>query len=184
MRWLNLIADGGVSWRSNCCFDPITMTVMSLGSTLIGGGLSAAGTLAGGNAAKQAGEFTQQMDNQNAAQALASGQRKAFDTQDKTRSLMSTAQARAGASGVDAGVGSPASIQGDIAKRGSYHSLMDIFNGQSEGVGLQNQGNVAQWEGDQKQSNSELAAGGTLAGAAGSMANTFGTYQYRLARGY
>lgn len=159
-----------------CVFDPMTMTVMSLGATAIGGGMSAMGTLAGGNAAKQAGQMTQQMDIQNAAQALASGQRKSFDTQDKTRMLMSTAQARAGASGVDAGVGSPASIEGSIAKRGSYHSLMDMFNGQSEGVGLQNQGALAAWEGDQKQSESELAAGGTLAGAAGSMAGTYGRF--------
>ncbi len=147
--------------------------------TAVGAGISAEGTLAAGNAAKQAGQYTQQMDIQNAAQALASGQRKSFDTQDKTRMLMSTAQARAGAGGVDAGVGSPASIQGNIAKRGSYHALMDVFNGQSEGVGLQNQGALAAWEGDQKQSESELAAGGTLAGAAGSMAGTYGNYMYR-----
>jgi len=178
MHWANLIADGGVTWRSNCHFAPAALLGMSMATTAIGGAMSAAGTLAGGGAAQQAGEFTKNMDIQNASQALASGQRKSLDTQDKTRMLESTATARAGASGVDAGVGSPASTVGDIAQRGSYHALMDMFNGQSEAVGLQNQGTIAEWEGNQKKSESQLAAAGTLAGSAGSMFQQYGRYNF------
>lgn len=178
MRWSVLIADGGVSWRSGCCFDPVTLTVMSLAATAAGGAMSAAGTLAGGSAAQQAGQLTAGIDRQNAAQATASGQRKMLDTQDRTRMAISTATARAAASGVDAGVGSPATDIGEISKRGSYHALMDLFNGQSEAVGLQNQANEAEWEGNQKKTNSELAAAGTLAGTAGSMFSTYGKYKY------
>lgn len=150
------------------------MMLGALAMTAISGAASAAGTLAGGNAAKTAGDMMQQQSIQNAAQAVASGQRKALDTQDRTRMAMSTVTARAGASGVDAGVGSPATDVGEIAQRGSYHALMDMFNGQSEAVGLRNQGNLAEWEGNVKKDNSYLAAAGTLAGTAGSMFQQYG----------
>ena len=176
--WNDRYNAAGMSLWARANFDPVSLTVMSMGATAIGGAMSAAGTLAGGGAAKQAGEFTKNMDIQNASQALASGQRKSLDTQDKTRMLESAATARAGASGVDAGVGSPASTVGDIAHRGSYHALMDMFNGQSEAVGLQNQGNMAEWEGNQKKSESQLAAAGTLAGSAGSMFQQYGRYNF------
>ena len=65
---------------------------------------------------------------------------------------------------------------GEIAKRGSYHALMDMFNGESETVGLRNQGAAAEWEGNVKKDNSVLAAAGTLAGSAGSMFQTYGRY--------
>jgi hypothetical protein len=116
----------------------------------------------------------QQRSIQNAAQATASGQRKMLDTQDRTRMAESTITARAAAGGVDAGVGSPASDVGDVAKRGSYHALMDMFNGQSEAVGLMNQGNAEEWTGAVKQSQAPLAAAGTLAGSAGSMFQQYG----------
>ena len=172
--WNDRYSGQGLSMWERVNLDPLTMTTMAL--TAIGGGLSAAGTLAGGNAAKQAGDLMQQQSIQNAAQATASGQRKMLDTQDRTRMAMSTVTARAAAGGVDAGVGSPVTDVGEVAKRGSYHALMDMFNGQSEGVGLQNQGNLAEWEGTQKQDNSYLSAAGTLAGSAGSMFQQYGRY--------
>ena len=172
--WNDRYSGEGLSLWGRVNLDPATLMVGTMAMTAAGGAASAAGTLAGGNAAQQAGQLMNQQAIQNAAQATASGQRKMLDTQDRTRMAMSTATARAAGGGVDAGLGSPATDVGDIAKRGSYHALMDMFNGESESVGLRNQGAVAEWEGNTKQDNSYLAAAGTLAGSAGSMFTQYG----------
>lgn len=178
-------------------FDPMTLTVASLASTAAGGAISAAGTIAGGNYALQAGQMTkaadyaqaQQLDD-NAAQAFASGQRTMLDTQQKTRLAIATSTARAAASGVDAGTGSPVNNVGALAQRGSYQALMDMFNGSSQATGLRNQatsvrysGDLAEIEGKEKKSASELAAIGTLAGTAGNMMSTYGKFAYPTSSG-
>jgi hypothetical protein len=179
------------------CFDPLTLTAgtltgLSKGATGAGGALSAASTIAGGNFAAQAGQMQKTASyakatqlEQNAGQAIASSQRQMFDTQQRTRLAMSTARARGASAGVDVGVGSPAANQGELAGRGSYQALMDMFNGQSAATGLDNQANAARYEGDvaeiegeAKQSASYLAAAGTLAGTAGSMTSTYSNYKY------
>jgi hypothetical protein len=173
--WNDRYSGAGLSLWGRVNLDPGTMMLgATMAMTAAGGAASAAGTLAGGNAAKTAGDLMQQQSIQNAAEATASGQRKMLDTQDRTRMAESTITARAAAGGVDAGVGSPASDVGDVAKRGSYHALMDMFNGQSEAVGLLNQGNAEEWTGTVKQSQAPLAAAGTLAGSAGSMFQQYG----------
>jgi hypothetical protein len=180
------------SVAQRACFDPATLTVASLASTAIGGAVSAAGTIAGGDAAAQAGQMQQQAANfqasqieDNSRQAFASGQRQMLDTQEKTRLTLSTLRANAAGNGVNAADGSPASIAGAIAKRGSYNAAMDMFNGESSATGLLNQaagvrytGQAAAIEGQEKQSASLLAAAGTLAGTAGSMAKGYGSYAF------
>lgn len=182
--------------RYSCvCFDPLTLTGASMAASAVGGGLSAASTIAGGNYAAQAGQIqktasyskAKQLE-ENAGQAIASSQRQMFDTQQRTRLAMSTARARGASAGVDVGVGSPAANQGELAGRGSYQALMDLFSGQSTATGLDNQANVARYEGDaaasegeEKQTASYLAAAGTLAGTAGSMAKTYADYRYPTA---
>lgn len=173
-------------------FDPATLTVASLASTAIGGGISAAGTIAGGNAAAQAGQMQQQAANyqaaqteENARQSFASGQRQMLDTEEKTRLAISSARAAGASSGVDIGTGSPADVQGQLAKRGSYNAAMDMFNGASAASGLMNQAAGTRYtgvaeaiEGEQKKKASELAAAGTIAGTAGSMFKTYGSYAF------
>jgi hypothetical protein len=189
--WNDRFLPGQGLWgRAN--FDPMTLTAASLAATAAGGAISAGSTLAGGSYAKAAGVAQQQEADyqakqleQNATQAFASGQRKALDTTQRTQLAESSAIARGAASGVNAGTGSVASTVGQIARRGSYQSLMDMFNGESEATGLRNQaagvrqgGDLALIEGEEKQSASRLAAAGTLAGTAGSMFQSYGAYKY------
>lgn len=178
-------------------YDPVTLTAVSIGATMAGGAISAAGTLAGGSFAKTAGQMQKasadyQADQleQNATQAIASGQRTMLDTQEKARLATSSLKARAGASGVDAGVGSPLADEGEIAQRGSYHALMDMFNGESTATGLRNQakgvrytGELDEMGGDEAKEASYFSAAGTLAGSAGSALSTYGRYTYPTARG-
>lgn len=173
------------------------LMAVSMGAMAVGGALSAASTLAGGNYAAAAGQMQKnaayyqagQIED-NANQALASGQRKMFEDQLKTKLAISDATARAGASGVSADIGSPVSAVGDLAARGSYHALMDMFNGQSEATGLRNQaagvrysGDLAEFEGKAKRDASRLAAAGTLAGTVGGMSSTYGGFTYPTSRG-
>lgn len=178
-------------WQ-HACFDPATLTVATLASTAVGTGLSAAGTIAGGNAAAAAGQMQQTAANyqaaqldENAAQAFASGQRKMLDTQQKTQLALSTLKANAAGNGTDAGVGSNVTDAAALAQRGSYNAAMDMFNGASTATGLRNQaagvrytGQAEALGGEEARSGSELAAAGTIAGGAGSMLKSYGSYAY------
>lgn len=150
----------------------------SLAASAVGGAISASSTLAGGRMANQVGQVTQQALTAEGASALASSQRQALDTAQRARLAISSSTARASASGVNAGTGSPAENAGDIAKRGSYQALMDMYNGESRQQALDFEGQEAAWEGQQKQSASRLAAAGTLAGSAGSMLRMYGMARY------
>jgi hypothetical protein len=151
---------------AHAAFDPGTLTAVSVGGSLLSGGMSifgaskaeeageaaqqgamisAQGTLAAGDAALEAGrlqkasyDFEAEQDTDNAAQSFAAGQRQALATQDKTRLAISSARAVAGGNGTNVAVGSPSAIVGDIARRGSYAAATDMFNGESAATGLRN----------------------------------------------
>jgi hypothetical protein len=113
-----------------------------------------------------------------------------FDTQMKARLASATAIARAAASGVAPDVGSPLNNTGEIAERGSYQALMDMFDGQSAASGIRNQaagvrysGQIADLEGKAKQKAARLTAAGTLASTAGSMFSTYGKMTFPTTRG-
>lgn len=172
----------------------------------IGTGISAAGTIAGGNASRSAGTAAQvagQMQQQalnakadqqtsNAAGELAAAQRTMLDTRLKTSLTQSTMTAKAAGSGFNAATGSMLNNSGEIAQRGEYQALMDVFGGQNEMTGTLNQadatrysGKIAALEGDAKAAEGEargdaadLSALGTIAGGAGSMLKTYGSYAY------
>lgn len=195
--WNDRYGASGLSLAGRAAFDPLTLTAITLTATAAAGAMGAAGSIASGNAAQQAGQmqktaadFQARQIDQNAGQSIASGQRQMFDTQEKTRLAISSATARGAASGIDVAVGSPATNTGEIAQRGSYHALMDMFNGQSAATGMANQatgvrytGEMAKIGGDTAKQASYLAAGGQIAGAIGSGASRFGAIQYPTSSG-
>lgn len=202
--WNDRFSGEGLTLWGRAAFLP--GSIASTIPTIIGGAVSAEGTLAGGNYAAQAGqmektaayakadeqEFEAKQVDENSSQVLASAQRAALDTAQRTRLAISTSRATSAGSGVDAGVGSAVTNQGELAKRGSYNALMDMFNGESARTALQNRaagirfgeqitrygGDVAEVEGKQKQVLSKYAAAGTLAGTAGSVIKTVGSSFY------
>lgn len=180
-------------------FDPVSMTALAAtavaalpsmstlaaGATIAGGAASAAGALAAGSAANSAGQMKQagydfeakQLD-QNAAGELAASQRRMLDTQDKTRLAIASSTARAGASGVNAGVGSPAGNVGALAQRGSYHAAMDLFQGESNAGGLLNRAAGATYSGDLAEIGGEEAKSASYLAAGGDVASTVGRLKY------
>lgn len=180
-RFINpcgLIARGAV-------FDPVTATMAAL--TVVGGGLSAAGTIAGGAAANQAGQSTQQADYFKAAQedmaaqeSRASSQRSALEKGRQTELVQSKLQADAAASGGGASDPGVLTLAGNIGGRGEYESLMDMYTGENRARGLTDQatgtrltGDAAAAEGNAKENASYLSAAGTLIGSAGSAYRTY-----------
>lgn len=154
------------------------LTIASIGltamSTIAGAGAARAQGVAQNNAAQYE---AQQLD-MNAASARAAGQRRMLDTQDQTRLLQSRAIANAAGSGVNPGVGSPLATVGGIAQRGSYKAAMDLWRGQNEATGLENQATGVRYSGNAALIGSQYAAAGTIAGGAGSMLTEFGRYAY------
>jgi hypothetical protein len=168
--------------------DPVTMTV----ATVASGALSAAGTIMGGNAAAAAGKsqqdaayFKAAQEEQAAQESRAAAQRTALEKDRQARLLQSTLQANAAASGGGAADPTIIGLGQDIAGRGEYQSLMDLYTGENRARGLEDQamgsrmsGDAALAEGKAKQSASYLSAAGTLIGSAGSAYKTYKTPAY------
>lgn len=169
---------------------PLFMTSLALQG--VGAGIQAKSTLAGGDYAyqagvmqKQAADFKADQLEQNAVQAFASGQRKALEARRKGRLAISSNIARAAASGVDAGSGSPALNAEHLAARSEEQALTEMFSGASEASGLRHQalgarmsGDLALMEGEEKRRASRLQAAGTLAGGVGGIARSLGGFLY------
>jgi hypothetical protein len=162
-------------------FDP-TGGLLTAGLTLAGAGMGAAGTIAGGANAKaaaqgasQEAQFQAAQSRINASSDIASAQRRMFQTQDKTRLLIGSATARAGASGIDAGTGSAVENTGEIAQKGKYASALDLWNGENAASGDLNKAQADQFQstldligGNAAQTASLYSAAGTIAGGAAS----------------
>lgn len=161
--------------------DPLTALAV------VGSAVSAGGTIMGGNAAAAAGQSAQQAQNFKAQQedmaaqeSRAASQRSALDKGRETTLLLSTLQARAAASGGGASDVGVLNLAGDIAGRGEYESLMDMYRGENRARGLEDtaigsrlSGEAAAAEGKAKQSASYLSAAGTIIGGAGSAYRTY-----------
>jgi hypothetical protein len=164
--------------------DPISASLILGG---IGAGVSAIGTIAGGQSANAMGQSQQNQWNyqadqlkENASSEIGAAQRQMLDTQQKTRLAESTVVATSAGSGFTAGVGSPGAIEGSIAQRGSYEAAMQLWNGQNAATGDLNKaqgdvmsGTIAAEGGQIQQQAADFSAVGNLASAGGTM---FGNY--------
>ena len=164
-------------------FDPLTLTAL----TVAGGALSAGGTLIGGAASAAAGESAQKanyfkatQEEMAAQESRAASQRASLDKQRETGLLQSKLQARAAASGGGASDPGVLDLAGDIAGRGEYESLLEMYKGENRARGLEDAamgsrmtGDAALAEGKAKQSASYLSAAGTIVGSAGSAYRTY-----------
>lgn len=169
--------------------DP-TGGIATAGLMLGGGLLSAAGTLAGGNAAKQMGlmqqnekEFEAQQEQENSAADIAQGQQAGIEASTKANLLKSSAVATAAAGGVETTSGSAVTNQAQIDVRGKYAAAMDLWNGQNAATADLNKAAAAQYTGlmdaaggDMAQQGSELAAAGTLMSSGGSAFKAYSSF--------
>lgn len=160
------------------------LPALAIGLTAVGGVVSAIGTIAGGNAAAAAGrsgqqqmEFRAKQEEMQAQESRAASQRTALERRRESTLLGSKLLARAAASGGGATDPTVIDLGGDIAARGEYGALMDLYKGENRARGLEDQamgsrltGAALLAEGEAKKKASRLSALSTIIGSAGSMA--------------
>lgn len=135
----------------------------------VGTALTAGGTIMAGNAADAAGHYKAQVERGQAGVARASGQRQMFEQQRETNLTLSKLQATAASSGGSASDPTILKLGGDIAARGQYAGLIDLFNGENKARGLEDQATADIFEGKTKRDASYVTAAGTILKGAGSM---------------
>ena len=160
---------------------------MAFPLAIVGAGLAAAGTIAGGNAAaalgqsqKNAADYQAEQLRENSASEIAAAQRQMLDTQQKTRLAQSRLTADAAGGGFVASSGSPEAISESIAKRGTYEAAMQLWQGQNASTGDLNKaqgvemsGQIAADAGKMEQEASYLKAAGNLASAGSGIYKNF-----------
>ncbi len=164
MGRINLTGDYGLA-ALGVCFDPITI---SAAMAVVGSVVTAAGTIAGGNAAKSSAYSQALQMDQQATQARASSQRTMFEHQRQTDLTQSQLQSRAAASGAGAQDEGVIKLGSDIAGRGEEQSLMDLYNGENTARGLEDSATAKRASGDAAKTGSMFSAAGSLISGIGS----------------
>jgi hypothetical protein len=193
---INLTGDAPFSLASmGVCFDPITGTLAAISAFasanagtigavsalagLAGTGITAAGTLAAGDAAKASADSQALQLNQQATQARAASQRTMMEHQRQTGLVQSQLQARAAASGGGATDDTVLDLGGDVQARGEEQALMDLYNGENQGRGLEDQAKAKVASGEAAQEGASYSALGTIASGIGTGFSRFAGEGYK-----
>lgn len=149
--------------------DPATLTLLSLGGTLLSAGVGAAGAAQTASSAAAANRYQQQVylnnqtiAEQNARQAASAGAVQAENRSLQTRAALGREVAGEAASGIDVTTGSPIDVQSSTRQVGRLSQLTDISNADLEAYGYRAQATSA-------------GASAGLAGAAATNAQRAGT---------
>lgn len=161
---------------------------LAIVTSLAGTAISASGTIASGKAAKDAGirsmqaqEFKAAQYEQAAQESRASAQRAALERRRDVKLAESTLQARAASSG--GGADDPTIVQlgENIAGRGEYQALGEMFRGENRARGLLDEATGARFTGEAelaagkaKQQASEYSAAGTILSGVGTLFGKYG----------
>lgn len=138
--------------------DPITATILAVAGTAV----SAAGTIAGGQARAQASEFEARQYEARALEERAAGQQEAFDIKRKTALALSRNKALAGASGFSASDAGTLDLIGDIAGEGALQEGFAQYGAGVRAAGMRNAATGARMEGRAARTASYFDAAGTM----------------------
>lgn len=144
----------------------------------IGVGLSAGSAIGGGIQARRMGDYQHKLADQAAGQQEASSQRAAMDEQHRSKLLQSRAQAVAAASGGGASDPGVIKIISNIAGEGAYRSEVALYQGEERARDLRTRGEIAQTEGDQRQTAGYIKGIGTILSQGSSMYTKYGQGGY------
>lgn len=168
-----------------------TLAAISIGSTVLGTGVSMMGARNASDASAQAANYqaavarnNQILAGQYADRAVLAGMSKAEQQDYKTRQMLGTAKATQAASGVDVNSGSPLDVRRSIAEVGELDKETIMFNAQNEAFGykVKGAGFGADVELDKMKSSAALTAGDygvatSLLGGASSVSSKWLGYQ-------
>jgi hypothetical protein len=167
---MSVAFDRLLNFYEAAALDPLT--ALAVGSTVVAGGLGAAGTIAGGQNAKAMGQFQQAEYAQQGETATATAQRAMLEQRREGTLVESTLQARSAGQGTTSTDPSTLNLGRQIAGRSEYSALMDLSQGENQQAGLTNMGAAAAYGGNIAQTGDMYSAYGTIAGSAGSAFRT------------
>lgn len=176
--------------------DPVTIslaataagTAVAAGGSIIGGGMKADAEEQMGKLQQRGAEFQAQQLDQASTEARAAGQRQAFEKQRLGRLALSTLTARAAAGGGGAADTDVLKIAGDIAGRGEYEALGDLYQGENKARGFGDEATGTRYTGAAKAYGAKLGATATRVGSAfdatGTILKGVGTFGKTYAGSY
>lgn len=144
------------------------MAEIALAATALGGLVSGAGTLIAGSNAKDAAYFKAAQEEQQAQESRAASQRSAMESRRKAGLAISQIQAGAAASGAGAADPSILNVSGNVAARGEYQALADVYKGENRARGLEDQAMGDRMSGDAAMTGALFKSAGTLLSSGGS----------------
>lgn len=153
--------------------DPITLSALAL--TAAGGATTAFGTIVAGQRSDDAAQFKAAQLEGAAAESRAAASNQAFERRREATLTLSSLQARAAAFAGDASDPGVVKLGEDIANRGEYRALSEMYTGENRARGLIDAAKGARAEGAAAEEGAGYAAAGTLLSSAGSMFKTYGT---------
>lgn len=164
-------------------------TILSSGGTLFSGFMKADAEEENARLQRASGEYEARQLQMAAAESRAASQRQAFEKQRLTRLALGTLQTRAAAGGGKASDENIVTLASDIAGRGEYQALADLYTGENRARGLEDQAAGKRYEGEAKvygagraadatRLGSLFSAGGTILSGTGSMAREYGRLTY------
>ncbi len=136
--------------------------------------VSAAGTIASGNAARAAATNQAAQLNQQAGQERAASQRIAIQKRRDATLANSRVQAVSAASGGSATDSTIDNITQNIAGQGEFNALTALYNGEERSRGLEMSASNAMLEGKQAHRSAVFSAGGTILNTASSLFSRYG----------
>lgn len=150
---------------------------------IIGGIVSFIGTLASadatraeGEAAREAAYYKARMEERKAMEERAVAQRKAQQTKKELEYTQSSLQARAAASGGGADDGTIIKLASDIEQTGTYHSLLNMWEGEAKGRDRENQAQLDRYVGDRKKEAADARANSMIIGGIGGLFGSFAKF--------
>lgn len=149
-------------------------TVATIAS-LVGGGITAAGTIAAGRQASANANFEAAQLDEQAKEETAASQREALQAKRKTNFLLSRQQAVASASGFGALDPTVLQLAGDVAQEGAYQEGIIRYGGEQRARGLRGQADATRATGDAQKRGSFFSAAGSLASSFGSLFSKYGS---------
>lgn len=139
--------------------DPITIAaVAAVGAA----GVSAAGAIQSGQAAKSAAGFNAALAEQEAAQARGIATSEEARFRRDMRRLAGAQRAAAASQGQDPDTGSPLLLQSELAAEAELDALAIRFGGESQAIRAENEARLQRFQGSQAQTASFFQAGASV----------------------
>ncbi|HEV2898842.1 MAG TPA: hypothetical protein VGX71_13600 [Pseudaminobacter sp.] len=143
-------------------------TLLSLGATLIGGGVTAAGTIAAGNSQETAAEFQAKQLEQQGKEERAASQREADRVRKERDFILSRQQTVAAASNLGALDETVLDLAGDVSEEAKLQEGLIRYGGEERAKGRTAQAAASRMEGRAAKTGSRFSAAGTIMGTMGS----------------